>query len=248
MATWEDTAVFLRSVTETIKGSSSLNLTNYDSGISFENPKISAYGCAISTKNDKRTYSNSITKLNNNVYNIKTISQIITPTVITNYNLGSYSKSGNLKYVRGTIHISGVLSGKTTVSFVGSYGFYFYVTINPFGTFRIKVSYPFDGGWVTITESPSNVVSQFAKHMSYLTNDNDCATTFNIYIEFYYSSATNISISQSTSLSGYGAMSSPSRYISLKDFSCKLTSLVYEDISQITEADADTLVLVTEEM
>jgi hypothetical protein len=84
--------------------------------------------------------------------------------------------------------------------------------------------------------------------MGYLTNDNDCATTFNIYIEFYYASTTSLSISQSTSLSGYGAMRYPSRYISLKDFSCKLTSLVYEDVSQVTEADADTLVLVAEEM
>lgn len=249
MATWENTAVFLRSVTETVKGSSSLNLANYDNGISFENPKISAYGCAISTKNNKRTYSNTITKASDKVYNIQTKSQIITPTTVTNYDLGRYSKAGNLRYVRGTIHISGVLAGSTNATFVGSYGFYFTLTINPFGTFKIRVNSPFDGGRVSIMEQPSNVVSIFADHISDILKETDCATPFNIYIEFYYPSTTSLSISQgTTTLTGFGAMRYPSRYIDLKDFSCKLTSLVYEDVSQVTEADADTLVLVAEEM
>ena len=33
MATWENTSIFLRSITETIKGDSTLNLANYDEGI-----------------------------------------------------------------------------------------------------------------------------------------------------------------------------------------------------------------------
>lgn len=249
MATWENTAVFLRSVTETIKGSSSLNLANYDNGISFENPKISAYGCAISTKNDKRTYSNTITKTSDKVYNIQTKSKIIKPTVVTNYDLGTYSKTGDLRYVRGTVHVSGVLAGSTNATFVGSNGFFFTLDINPFGTFKIRVNSPFDGGTISIMEQPSNVVSIFAKHISKITSETDCATPFNIYIEFYYPSTTSLSISKgSMTLTGFGSMTYPSRYIALKDFSCKLTSLLYEDVSQVTEADADTLVLVTEEM
>lgn len=250
MATWENTAVFLRSVTETIKGSSSLNLANYDNGISFENPKISAYGCAISTKNDKRTYSNTITKASDKVYNIKTKSKIIKPTTVTNYSLGSYSKTGDLRYVRGNIHMSGVLAGATGATFVGSYGYNFRINISPFGTFALRVDEPFDIGRVSVTGTPSGTVSSFATHVIGSFHDYDCATVFNLCIEFYYPSTSSISISKGTaSLRGYGAMGpSASRYIRLKDFSCKLTSLVYEDVSQVTEADADTLVLVTEEM
>ena len=250
MATWEPTAVFLRSATETIKGSSTLNLANYDNGISFVNPKISAYGCAISTKNDKRTYSNTITKASDKVYNIQTKSRIIKPTTVTKYNLGSYSKTGDLRYIRGNIHVSGVISGVTGASFVGYYGYTFYLTIEPFGTFSMKVSSPFDWGRATITSTPSGTVSSFADHIMTSSGSYVCGTVFNFCIEFYYPSASSISISQGSSyVSGYGSMSaSASRWLKLKDFSCELTSLVYEDVSQVTEADADTLVLVTEEM
>lgn len=250
MAEWKNNSVFLRSFTEIVKGNYDIDLSNYDNGVAFENPKISAYGCAISTKNDKRTYSNVITKLNDTVYNIQTKSKIIKPKIITNYNLGSYSDNGDLKYVRGSIHASGVLVGLTGASFVGSYGYYFNLIINPFGRFRIKVDKPFDWGYASIYENPSNTVSSFAEHISYSWDDYNCATPFNLYIEFYYPSATSLNISlSSTSISGYGSMgSSASKFIKLRDFSCKLTSLAYENIAQTTEAEADTLVLVTEEL